>query len=239
MINRLLLHGVDSLRASYALAYPFPHIVLDNFIDHNTCEKIVKEIKLNTRWGTDTTVPQYQVNKFYLPDVNENDLSAYTFDIPVTKYVLEYLNSNEVLKFLEKLTGIESLIPDTSFFGGGVHKVNTGGKLAVHADFNIHLKNQLHRRINLLLYLNPVWKEEWEGNLELWDRNLKTKCISVPPIFNRVVIFNTTDNSYHGHPIPLACPQDVSRFSIAMYYYTKDRPENEKAPWHAVLWKDT
>ena len=83
------------------------------------------------------------------------------------------------------------------------------------------------------------WQDEWGGHLELWDKDLKTLCIKVAPIFNRVIVFNTSETSYHGHPHPLNTPPGVSRNSLALYYYTKDRPEEEKAPWHSVVWKNS
>jgi len=146
--------------------------------------------------------------------------------------------SAPVLQFLERLTGINGLMGDPSLLGGGVHKINRGGKLGVHADFNVHFRTQLHRRINLLLYLNKDWNAEWGGDLELWEKDMSKCCIKVAPVFNRAAIFNITDDAFHGHPHPLNTPENVSRYSLALYYYTVDRPEHEKAPWHPVVWKD-
>ena len=80
-------------------------------------------------------------------------------------------------------------------------------------------------------------KEEWGGNLELWEKDMSKCCVQVPPLFNRAVIFRITDDAFHGHPHPLNTPKEVDRLSLALYYYTKDRPENEKAPFHPVVWK--
>ena len=149
-----------------------------------------------------------------------------------------YLNSPETLKYLENLTGIENILPDNTYVGGGMHKINTGGRLAVHADYNIHPENGLHRRINLLLYLNKGWKSEWGGNLELWEKDMSKVTHSIEPIFNRAVIFNITDDAFHGHPHPLNCPEDVSRYSLALYYFTETRPEHELSEKHAALWQE-
>jgi Rps23 Pro-64 3,4-dihydroxylase Tpa1-like proline 4-hydroxylase len=135
------------------------------------------------------------------------------------------------------LTGIQDLISDPFYRGGGLHNILPGGKLGVHADFNKHQKYDLDRRLNLLLYLNKDWKEEYGGHIELWDKNMQ-KCVKrVLPIFNRVVIFTTTDHSFHGHPDPLNCPNPMSRKSLALYYYTHGRPEEDESQTHSTLFK--
>jgi Rps23 Pro-64 3,4-dihydroxylase Tpa1-like proline 4-hydroxylase len=140
---------------------------------------------------------------------------------------LQELNSAEFLKFLESLTGIEGLIGDPYYEGGGIHETKKGGFLKVHTDFNYHKKLKLDRRINLLLYLNSDWKEEYGGHLELWDTDMSSCRRKLLPVINRMVIFSTTDFSYHGHPEPLSCPDNRSRRSLAFYYYTNGRPGSE------------
>ena len=118
------------------------------------------------------------------------------------------------------MTGIGGLLPDPSYFGGGLHKIQAGGFLEIHSDFN-HLKRyNLERRLNLLLYLNKDWSPDYHGDLELWDRPSMIKATSVAPLFNRCVVFSTTKESLHGHPTPLATPPGVDRMSLALYYYT-------------------
>jgi hypothetical protein len=112
------------------------------------------------------------------------------------------------------------LIADPSFFGGGLHWIENGGYLEIHADFNHLRKYNLARRINLLLYLNKDWKDEYNGQLELWDRATMTKGKAVAPLFNRAVIFSTVKEALHGHPTPLAAPPGLARRSLALYYYT-------------------
>jgi Rps23 Pro-64 3,4-dihydroxylase Tpa1-like proline 4-hydroxylase len=130
-----------------------------------------------------------------------------------------------MLKYLEELTGIDNLIPDELLMGGGLHKITSGGKLSYsHADYNLHPVKKLYRRVNLLIYLNKDWKEEWGGNLELWDKEYYKLDVSVEPLFNRAVIFTITSESLHGHPVPLNTPENVSRNSIALYYFTEVNP---------------
>lgn len=155
-----------------------------------------------------------------------------------TRHFLYALNSSYFLRFLEQLTGIESLIGDPHFEGGGLHQIVSGGKLAIHADFNKHTSLGLDRRLNMLLYLNKDWKEDYGGYFELWDRNMCRMERRVAPLFNRVVIFTTSEHSYHGHPDPLACPSDMTRKSLALYYYTNGGvAEAEATGRHTTLFQ--
>ena len=125
--------------------------------------------------------------------------------------------------YLSELTGIPKLIPDDSLEGGGLHQSRRGGFLNIHADFTVHPhKRNWRRRANLLIYLNEDWKEEYDGHLQLWSRDMKECVQRVSPIFNRCVVFNTDDDSFHGLPDPIQCPEDMTRKSIALYYYTEE-----------------
>jgi hypothetical protein len=114
--------------------------------------------------------------------------------------------------------------------GGGYHETARGGKLGIHADFRINPQLHLHRRINVIIYLNEHWEESYGGNLELWSRDMTVKCKEIAPLFNRCVIFNTDAESYHGHPDPLTTPDGVFRRSIALYYYTASREIYKEVP---------
>ena len=141
------------------------------------------------------------------------------------------------LQFLSEVTGIPNLISDPGFEGGGLHQIIPGGKLGVHADFNRHRDYGLDRRLNLLLYLNKDWREEYGGNLELWDRNMSKCEARVAPLFNRVMVFGTTDFTYHGHPDPLQCPEGMTRKSMALYYFSNGRPAEEVTGDHSTLFR--
>jgi Rps23 Pro-64 3,4-dihydroxylase Tpa1-like proline 4-hydroxylase len=135
------------------------------------------------------------------------------------------------------LTGIDGVIPDPYYVGGGLHQIKPGGNLEVHVDFNRHSKFKLDRRINLLIYLNKNWKEEYGGHFELWNRDMSAAEQKILPVFNRCAIFSTTEFSYHGHPTPLACPSDRTRKSMATYYYSNGRPEEEISSEHTTLFQ--
>ena len=153
------------------------------------------------------------------------------------KQALHDLNSGPFIRFLQQLTGIQHLLPDPQLLGGGLHLVGPGGHLGIHADFNWHQELRVHRRINLLIYFNEHWLPEYDGNLELWSRDAKSCVKSIEPTFNRAVIFNTTSDSFHGHPRPLKVPVGQWRRSIAMYYYTAQRPETEIREPHNTRYK--
>src|SRR6202040_262421 len=150
---------------------------------------------------------------------------------------LYHLNSITFLEFLSAVTGIPNLISDPSFEGGGLHQIVRGGKLAIHADFNRHRNYGLDRRLNLLLYLNKDWREEYGGHLQLGDREMSACQAKVLPLFNRVMIFGTTDFTYHGHPDPLQCPEAMTRKSLALYYFSNGRPAEEVSGDHSTLFR--
>jgi 2OG-Fe(II) oxygenase superfamily len=217
-----------SLRERYLGAHPFPHVVLDDLFPTEILDRVLAEFPSpqQIRWQEfDTGVERK------LMTTSEEQLG------PATRHFVWQLNSQPFLLFLEDLTGISGLIPDPHLGGGGLHQIVRGGLLKVHADFNRHLGLNLDRRLNLLCYLNRNWKEEYGGHLELWDREMKSCVQRILPVFNRCVIFSTTDFSYHGHPDPLTCPNGWSRKSLALYYYSNGRPDEERSGDHSTLFR--
>ena len=142
------------------------------------------------------------------------------------------INSRKFLLFLETLTGIETINPDPYFMGGGAMSCGNGGFLNIHADFNFHHKLQLWRRCNVLFYLTPNWKDEWGGKLELWSNDKKEKVVEIEPYFNRMVIFSTTSESFHGQPVPTKTPDNVYRNVFSSFYYTTDKDEKTLSDPH-------
>jgi hypothetical protein len=141
------------------------------------------------------------------------------------------------LKFVEAVTGISGLLPDPEYNGGGYHETKTGGHLSVHADFNLNQRLRILRRVNVLIYLNKDWKDEYGGNLELWSKDMKARVKSVKPIFNRCVIFGTGADIFHGHPDPLSTPDGKSRRSIALYYYTASDAIVDEHRYHSTIFQ--
>ena len=239
MINKSL---ADSCRSNYALANPFPHIVIDDFIPNDLAIQCYNQMSQHEDWMFDSMMgyPEderdSQVNKWWTP-YDSDSKNKIESDMPAVWKCLQYFNSRPFLLFLENLTGIKDLIADVDFEGGGIHKIKNGGRLELHSDYNKHPNKDIWRRINLLLYLTPNWN--YNGHLDLYEKEPLVKVKSILPTFNRAVIFNTTDDSIHGHPIPLICPDEVSRYSFALYYFTKDRPEHEKSDSKAAIWYKT
>lgn len=221
------LQGVTpAMAAAYAAAKPFPHAVFDDFLPPAVLDQVLDNFP---RPG--------QVKWQQFDNPNEKKLAfrqAEALPTPVRE-LLYFFNSYPALQFLEKLTGIGGLIPDPSYSGGGCHQIVPGGKLQVHVDFNKLQPVNLDRRLNLLVYLNKDWKEEYGGHFELWDAEGKASVERVLPLFNRCVVFSTTETSYHGHPHPLTCPPDRTRKSIALYYYTNGRDDGHTAGGHSTV----
>ncbi len=239
MINKSL---ANSCKSNYKLANPFPHIVIDDFIPNDLAIQCYNQMSQHQDWMFDSMMgyPEderdSQVNKWWTPydSVSRNKIES---DMPAVWKCLQYFNSRQFLLFLENITGIKDLIADVDFEGGGIHKIKNGGRLELHSDYNKHPNKDIWRRINLLLYLTPNWN--YNGHLDLYEKEPLVKVKSILPTFNRAVIFNTTDDSIHGHPIPLICPDEASRYSFALYYFTKDRPEHEKSNSKAAIWYKT
>jgi len=211
-----------ALYSTYNSNEPFPHIVIDNFLPEGIVRSVYDSLVQTEKWGFDELewLQPYQQHKWQLDD-NEG------LYVPNrTKDIIKFLNSPITLNFLTSLTGISNLIPDEETSGGGVHKITKGGKLNIHTDYGRHpLHSDLYRRINLLLYINPNWDESWGGKLHFKKEPVGESQVVITPLFNRAVIFNTTDISYHGHPEPLNCPENEARYSLAMYYFTKEIPD--------------
>lgn len=212
----------------YAAGSPFPHIALDNFLPVDVAEALLKE------FPKPADIDWHNYNRpaeIKLVCADETQFG------PVTRNLFYQFHSLPFIRFLEKITGIPNLIPDAALRGGGLHQIRRSGLLKLHADFNKHDSLFLDRRVNILLYLNKDWKEEYGGALELWDKDTKFCGDKIYPIFNRLAIFSTTSESFHGHPDPLECPPDMARKSLALYYYTNGRPKGEVDGVHTTLFR--
>ncbi|HEX7672446.1 MAG TPA: 2OG-Fe(II) oxygenase [Polyangiaceae bacterium] len=221
----------------YATAAPFPHVVIDDFLPADSFQTVHDALPTlddpRIPWGNLSASLRdgrpAQLRKYHLQNV--------LLMKPAVRQLILELNSGPFTLLLERLTGIPKLISDPLLQGGGVHLVEPGGLLRVHADFNKHPAYRIERRLNLLLYLNVDWREEYGGHLGLWDKGVSTCLERVSPVANRCVIFSTTSDSFHGHPSPLTCPEGVLRKSIALYYYTVGAAEKDESPGHSTLWQ--
>jgi len=206
---------------NYKIAKPYSHIQFKNFLDKNFAYKLFKNFPKyeddcwinHKKFGKNinTNYKRAQHDERYFPDILRNFLRS--------------LNSKQFLLFLETLTGINGLIPDPYFIGGGLHMAKEHGYLNSHVDFNWHHKLQLHRRVNVLIYLTPNFRKINGAQFELKNSN-NTKIIKqYEPTFNSCLVFSTSSKSFHGHSNPVK--GKIFRRVINAYYYSSNRPKNE------------
>jgi Rps23 Pro-64 3,4-dihydroxylase Tpa1-like proline 4-hydroxylase len=206
--------------------FPFYHQIIDNFFNQEQAKLISKEF------------PDYNSDIWYCynnPLENKKTCNNWYQFGPETYKTLTMLNSKEFIKQLQKITGISKLYPDIGLHGGGLHIHGIGGKLNVHLDYSIHPKLKLQRKLNLIIYLEEDWNPKWGGNLELWSHNKEKnkpdkRFVTIDNVFNRAVLFDTTQNSWHGFPEPLTCPEGKYRKSLAVYYLTDPSEETNQRP---------
>lgn len=225
MFTKDLKQLSKELREEFENNSPFAHIYIDNLFDENILQSAVDEIPSTLGIQKD-----YR-DKYQIKELTEG--RALIEDSPENiKKVFKALNSLEFVSFLQELTGIEDLFPDDTFRGGGIHKISKGGMLGIHVDFSRPAWNEnVYRRANVLLYLNKNWKDQYEGHLELWNEHKRNggKCIKkIAPVFNRLIIFGTKKESWHGHPTPLNTPDNMQRLSFASYYYSNNPSDDLK-----------
>jgi len=210
---------LPALAKQYRQNEPCPHILLKDFVDGEVAREMARVFPDSTsaEWTHTSTA-------------NENKLgmAKRQFFPPAIGMVTDELNSPEFVAWISDLTGIPNLMADPMLEGGGLHQSGRGGYLNVHSDFSMHhFHTNWHRRVNLILYLNPGWQEEWGGAIELWERSSAKKmarcAAKYAPLLNHALIFTTDERSPHGFPDPLICPVGVSRKSLALYYYTVEK----------------
>ncbi len=209
----------------YQSAEPYNHICIDNFLPMDIIERVRADLATLPEADRTFDAAEEKLKSQYSPD----RLPDYS------RHLFQAFNSRPFIQFLEEMTGIKGLIPDPYFIGAGIHKTLTGGYLNIHADFNVHKQMRVERRLNVLIYLNPPWKEEWGGSFEVWDKEMKTKVASFAPTENRMCCFSTGSDTWHGNPEPVNHPEGLPRQSIALYYYTATWDESRVS--HSTLFK--
>ncbi len=213
---------------AYQTADPFPHGVYDDFLPEALARRLADEF------------PEPDSMEWVVRD-NADNLRMYQHDEtkipPLYREMLRELNSRQFLLFLETLTGIDNLLPDPYFIGGGIHLSGRDGFLNIHADFNWHHKLQAHRRVNALIYLSDGWKEEWGGAFEFWSRDMTRMVDCAFPAFNRMAVFSTSEHSHHGQPVPELVPgghlpQGLE--PLLLHDRSRRRGSQRRSPLHEV-----
>ena len=232
MINQNVLSAVETYRKAFLSAEPFRHVVIDNFLEPAGAEQMLRDFP-----AFDPAKALNEMGEVGNKAVFENiaDLS------PFYRRLAEHVQSGEFLNTISALTGVESLLSDPTLFGGGTHENLHGQELDPHVDFNYDERTWRHRRLNLLLYLNKEWEDEWGGSIELHSdprRPEQNRVKVVTPLFNRCLIFETNERSWHGFSIIRLPPnkRHLSRKSFSLYLYTRERPAEEIAPPHTTFY---
>lgn len=210
-------------RESFAAAAPFPHVVLDDFLEPERAA--VLEASFARASGEWITYNHVNERKRGFNDLSGLDAEG--------RAVIADLQGDSMVRALEALSGIEALVSDPDLDGGGLHETRPGGFLNVHTDFLSHTtRRSWSRQLNLLLFLNRDWSDDFGGALELWDEQVTTCVRRIEPTFNRCVIFRTSDISFHGVPQPVTCPPERSRKSLALYYFHDEGRPRPLQPTH-------
>ena len=217
--NEFYKIAANQFTSYYLEAKPFPYIAIDDFFPDDIVNEVLKDFSIDDgAW------------RITLINVQYKKLEVETF-APASDFLISHMKSSAFVSFLEELTQIPGLVPDPHYFGSGLHQTLPGGHLGIHLDYNFNERIQMWRRINVFLYFNKGWEDAWGGHLELWDADMTHPMVAIAPLFNRLVVFEASEHSWHGHPDPLRCPENESRKSIAMYYYTaNDNPMWERVP---------
>ena len=216
---KILTENIREIRDSFAQTDPYGYANVGMLFEPSQVSDIAREVEAQ--------IGLIPLEKNIYASHRKHKLSNLQKMPEKTRDFISYLNSSEFLQLLSRITGIDELHADPELRGGGIHAIGRGGFLKLHTDFNWHSSLSMHRRLNLLIYLNEDWQEEWNGQIELWSGDVKSKIFSVSAAIGNALLFETNDTSFHGHPEPLQCPEGLFRKSIAVYYYSPSRPESE------------
>ncbi len=221
---------LPELRRQYTAAKPFPHLVIDDFLEPQFAQEV------SEAYPTFETASQGGYAFDYVNEKKKVQVTDSTrFPEPVSR-LHEAISGSEFRDALTEVTGIPKLLADEELIGGGMHVTGPHGRLDVHVDFNYVAERQLHRRLNILIYLNPTWDNDWGGEVELWDQDVRRCYQALRPVINRCVIFETSDISFHG-VAALRCPQGIERKSFAAYYYTREAPATWDGTEHSTVFR--
>lgn len=222
----------EAVAEAYRKASPVHFFVVDDFLKPEFAREVAAAYPSFSAARTASGAKEFsRVNE----DVKVQVTDASRFPEPVRR-LHEVLASDAFLGWMTRVTGIPDLQADPGLAGGGMHVMGPSGYLGVHVDFNFLRTRQLFRRLNIILYLTPDWKSEWEGDLELWDPQVKHCLHTISPVFNRCMVFNTTQDSFHGVRA-IRCPEGVTRNSFAGFYYTASPPDDWNGKHHSTIYR--
>lgn len=217
MLNYALLDSkIDEYARQFQNAHPFPHLVVDDFLEPTVAEQAYANFPEMEKMDALKDIRQYKAQ----------DPNISNFDPIFGKIIFDHLNAARFLEIVERISGIRDLKPDQKLYAAGLAQSTDGGFLNVHVDNSSHPVQSWYRRINILVYLNPHWSEEKGGHLELWSQNM-SELIAILPSFNRMVMFATNKSSWHGHR-RVNTPDGDTRKSINIYHFTEESPDGSQ-----------
>lgn len=222
---------VEAIARRYRASLPFPHFHLDDFLRPEFARRVSRAFPTYAEAVAAGGKEFRALNENLKIQVTDKE----TFPESVQR-LNEVLSSHEFREILARITGIDHLLADPLLQGGGMHLMGSGGRLDVHVDFNLLRPGNLHRRLNILVFFNEEWREEWGGQIDLWDEEVQERVAALAPVFNRCLIFNTTEKSWHG-VTPIRSPRTVTRNSFAAYYYTKEAPRSWDGAFHSTVFR--
>ena len=233
LIHPQVFAQCDALAAQFAAGDPFRHIVIDGFFSDEYCARLLAQFPPFERGNARNEAGEIG-NKSVVEKIRALGPDYTALD--------DLVQSRAFLDLIGRITGIDALLYDPWYFGGGTHENRSGQDLDAHVDFNRHPIERWHRRLNLIVYLNHEWDNAWGGALELHadPHSADDRIVRIAPLFNRAVIFETTESSWHGFP-RIALPADkaqLARKSVALYFYTRERPAAETAQTHSTIYVD-
>lgn len=230
LMNFINPSSLSLLKSDIQDVKPFPHFCIDNFLNEDFANEIHNSFpsyEESKAMGKEFSA----VNEKYKIQVTDSNKFP-----PAILNLHQLLASPEFVEAVSQMTGIPNLLADPDLMGGGIHETNSGGRLDVHVDFNFIEEKQWHRRVNILIYFNKDWQEEFGGYLDIWDKDVKQCYGAFAPVFNRACGFATSEISYHG-VTPVLCPPGRMRKSFAVYYYTKEAPPGWDGLKHDTIFK--
>lgn len=220
----------DLRREQARTAVPVPHVLIDDFLDADFAREVLHS------WPSYEDAAKIGKKFRSINERNKVQVTDSSQFPPAIQELNEALASPEFIQAASSIFGIPDLLPDAELVGGGLHQTGPRGRLDVHVDFNYIEARRLHRRLNILVYFNEGWLPEWGGQLELWDRDVTKRIHSFDPVFNRCIIFQTSEISYHG-VTEVTCPHEAVRRSFAGYYYTEAAPAHWTGESHTTVFK--
>lgn len=227
LINQQWLDSTakEKLLSDFSTASPYKHIVIDNFLNDEVAKELMGKF------------PAYeQMNKKY-DGLNEQKAEGSNFQDfdPLFSKLRDMISSKEFCHWMSEITGVQDLFVTNDALGAGLHQGKRGSFLDIHIDFSMHHINNVYRRLNLLIFFNEGWQDEWKGHTELWNSDM-TECVKkVRPDFNRAIIFQTTGKSYHGYG-KISPPEGINRKSFYAYFYT-NLPGEQDGYYHDTVFK--